>query len=459
MFRIYSTLSDKKELLPESRPLKFFVCGPTVYDDIHIGNGRTSIAFDIIARYLRSRDVEVFYLQNITDVDDKIIARAKEEGVAWDKIARDYEEAYYAVLKALGADAVTEFARATGHIPEIVKQVETLIAKGNVYKIEGDGWYFDLTTFPEYGKLARRTVEQAEDGVSRIDESDKKRNRGDFCVWKFSKPGEPVWETALGAGRPGWHIEDTAITEHYFGPQYDIHGGGIDIKFPHHEAEIAQQESASGLKPFVKIWMHAGLILMDGAKMSKSKGNFITMKDLLGKYPAETFRMAVLQQHYRSPMDWTDDLALQARKNLQSMAAFTSKLVLLNGKGGAKALDAGAYRARFHAAMEDDFNTPQALAVLFELMNDANQDIWGLSAASATEAILFMNESLASLGLVLQEPEIPEEVRAIAEAREEARRNKQFVHADELRGKILGLGYSLEDTPVGPLLLPKESGI
>ncbi|MEK7097892.1 MAG: cysteine--tRNA ligase, partial [Patescibacteria group bacterium] len=283
---IYDTLSGEKKPLPETggKPLRFFVCGPTVYDYIHIGNARTYSAFDTIVRYLRSRKIKVQYLQNITDIDDKIIKRALEEKKHIKTIANFYSRAYKQDMKSLKIISVNKYAPATRYIRQIVKQVQILTEKGLAYKIESEGYYFDISKFPEYGKLSRRTSEQAEDSVSRIDEGINKKNRGDFVLWKFSKQNEPVWKTPLGAGRPGWHIEDTAITEYFFGPQYDLHGGGIDLKFPHHEAEIAQQESASGKKPMVNIWMHAGTLLVRGEKMSKSAGNFITVRDFLKKY-------------------------------------------------------------------------------------------------------------------------------------------------------------------------------
>ncbi|MEK7195620.1 MAG: class I tRNA ligase family protein, partial [Patescibacteria group bacterium] len=251
--KIFNTLSGKKEPLPKApkQGLRLFVCGPTVYDYVHIGNARTFTVFDLFVRYLRGCGVKTYYLQNITDIDDKIISRAQKEGKNWKLISRKFEAVFRKNMKDLGNIFVDRYARATDFIPQIIKQVKTLIKKGCAYKIGGDGWYFDLKKFPEYGKLAHRTIEQAEDATSRIDSSGKKRNKGDFCLWKFSKPGEPSWKTDLGDGRPGWHIEDTAITESFFGPQYEMHGGGVDLRFPHHEAEIAQQESASGKKPFV----------------------------------------------------------------------------------------------------------------------------------------------------------------------------------------------------------------
>ncbi|KKU84749.1 MAG: Cysteinyl-tRNA ligase, partial [Parcubacteria group bacterium GW2011_GWA2_47_8b] len=305
---IHDTLSGKKEDLEkvaDNKKLRLFVCGPTVYDYIHIGNARTYIVFDNLVRYLRALGVKVFYLQNITDIDNKIIRRAAEENTNAKSLAKKYEKYYHEDEKALGIKSVTKYARATAHIKQIVRQIQTLIAKGHAYKID-DGYYFDISTFPEYGKLAKRTVNQAEDSVSRIDENVNKKNKGDFALWKFKKENEPSWKTPIGEGRPGWHIEDTAITERWFGPQYDIHGGAVDLKFPHHEAEIAQQEAASGKKPMVKVWMHSGFLVVGGEKMAKSSGNFVTVRDFLKQYPVEVLRYLVAAHHYRSPLDYSE---------------------------------------------------------------------------------------------------------------------------------------------------------
>ncbi|MEK7138029.1 MAG: class I tRNA ligase family protein, partial [Patescibacteria group bacterium] len=262
---------------PKGKPLRMFVCGPTVYDNPHIGNARTAVFFDAFVKYLRSTGIKVFHLVNVTDIDDKIIAKAKAEKTTFSKIADEYWNVYKKNMEGLVVTSTTKFAMATKYIPQIQKQVQTLLKKGFAYEIEKDGIYFDVSKFSDYGKLSRRTAEQAEDGVSRIDQSIKKRNKADFALWKFSFDDEPGWKSEWGRGRPGWHIEDTAITEYFFGSQYDIHGGGLDLKFPHHEAELAQQEAASGKKPFVKIWMHAGLLTLEGQKMSKSLGNFMTI--------------------------------------------------------------------------------------------------------------------------------------------------------------------------------------
>lgn len=457
MMHIYNTLSGEKEPFPRTRGrIKMFVCGPTVYNYIHTGNARTYMNFDIIVRYLRSRGYNIFYLQNITDVDDKIITRAAEEGVPWRTVSRKYEKIYKENLKALNIVSVNKYARATDHIRSIVRQVQTLIEKECAYLIPDDGWYFDLSKFADYGKLSRRTTEQAEDGVSRIDASDLKRNRGDFCLWKFSKPGEPVWKTSLGAGRPGWHIEDTAITEHYFGPQYDIHGAAIDLMFPHHEAEIAQQESASGKKPFVKIWMHCGFLVVGGDKMSKSKGNFMTAQEFLSRFPGNVFRMLVLSHHYRAPMDNAEESIMSAAKNISDMSAFVAKLKFVekNGRGSAT-FDLAPHEQRFHAAMEDDFNTPEAVAVIFGLMNEVNKQIWNLSGKDARAIRLWLFGILKMFGFKDIDAKIPLKIRRMARKREISRVNKQFTQSDALRKELEALGYIIEDTPLGPLALPR----
>ncbi len=456
--QIYDTLTGKKETLkkPLFRSLKMFVCGPTVYDHPHIGNARTFTAFDIIARYIRARGFKLFYLQNITDIDDKIIKKAQDENVSWEVIKQRYEDIYKQNLKDLNITSITEFAKATDYIPQIIKQVQTLIKKGYAYKIEGEGWYFDLSKFADYGKLAKRTASQATDGTTRIDNIDKKRNAGDFCLWKFSKENEPSWQAEFGAGRPGWHIEDTAITESFFGPQYDLHGGAIDLKFPHHEAEIAQQESASGKKPFVKTWMHAGFLNLVGEKMSKSLGNFITITELLKKHSGDVFRMMVLSHHYRAPMDYGDELVVTAQKNLNDIKSFLLKLTKVQNAKEALKFDVSPYEKEFTAAMDDDFNSPKALATIFNVMNAVNKQIWQLSTAQAKHIHTFIAGWLTKLGISSLDIEIPQEIEKLANERELYRSSKQFTQSDALRKQIDALGYLVEDTPVGPIVLPKN---
>ena len=429
---IFDTLSGEKKELPTGREIKMFVCGPTVYDYPHIGNARTFVFFDMFAKYLRSTGIKLTYLQNITDIDDKIIQKAKDEGTSWREVSKKYEEIYRANLEALGMDTQhMQFARATDYVPEIIAQVKHLHEKGFSYLIEGDGWYFDISKYAGYGELAHRTVQQAEDGVTRIDDSSKKKNAGDFCLWKLSDdPTLQLGDDGLGAGRPGWHIEDTAITEKFFGPQYDIHGGAIDLKFPHHEAERAQQEAASGKLPFVNFWMHAGFLTIDGKKMSKSLGNFMTVDDLLTKMTPDEFRMMLLMHHYRSPLDYTEQAVKMAK---DSIHYFMVRVQNLKNQAASNENE-----KEFEEAMNDDFNTPRALATL----------------RSCTDPAVIA-KNLASLGINIT-VNIPPDVQVLLQKRELSRASKQFEQSDALRKEIEGLGYIVEDTPVGPLVLPKN---
>src|SRR3989344_3707887 len=331
--KILNTLTgQKEEFLPiNGKNVGMFVCGPTVYDSSHIGHARTYIIFDVIAKYLRHKGYKVNFVMNITDIDDKIIDRAKEQNKTWGEIAEFYEKEFMEDIESLGINSINEFAKATSHIDEIIKQIKTLLKRGYAYQNE-DGIYFDISKFKDYGKLAGRTAGQAEDAVSRIDESIDKRNKGDFALWKFSKKGlpaqagEPDWNSPWGFGRPGWHIEDTAISEKYLGRQYEIHCGAQDLIFPHHEAEIAQQEAASGKKPFVKYWLHSGFVIINGQKMSKSLKNFITIRDLLKEYTPEAIRFMTLNAYYRSPIDYKDDLIKQSEAGIQRIRELINKL-------------------------------------------------------------------------------------------------------------------------------------
>ena len=466
MLRLWNTLSREKEPLPDRKELRLFVCGPTVNDYAHIGHARTYIFFDFLARYLRAQGRDVFYLQNITNIDDKIIRRAAEEGKKAADVADFFMEAYLADMAALGigmsADGKEKaekiiYAPATKFIPQIAAQVERLAQKGFAYRIEGDGWYFDIAKFAGYGKLSGRTALQAEDSVSRIDESVGKRNKGDFCLWKFSKPGEPEWPAPqIGAGRPGWHIEDTAISEFYFGPQYEIHGGGVDLKFPHHEAEIAQQESASGKAPFVRIWMHTGALLVDGRKMSKSLGNFVTIRGFLEKYGANVLRWIAFTHHYRSPIDYTEESAAQAAHTLDGIASFLAKLGFL--AEGARAGTAEPLKPLKEAEekLEDDLNVPQALAGALAFASELQPALWNIPREEAAAALSQFRRFFGMFGFdFAPPPEIPENARKLAAERDEFRGNKQFDKADALRRKINGLGFDIEDTPKGPFLWPQ----
>jgi len=463
MLKVYNTPSRKKEIFKPKKEKKvnLFVCGPTVYDFSHIGHARTYIVFDMIVKYLRQRDFGVFYLQNITDIDDKIIKRAKEKKIPPQKLARDFEKEYLKDMKSLKIDSVTKYARATDHIKEIISQVKRLFKKGYAYQIK-DGVYYDISQFKDYGKLSRRTALQAEDAVSRVDEAKEKRNKGDFCLWKFSKPGEPKWPSPWGAGRPGWHIEDTAITEKYFGPQYDIHGGARDLIFPHHEAEIAQMEAISGKSPLVKYWLHSGLLTVRGQKMAKSLGNFITIRDFLKRNPSRTLRFFVIKAHYRSSIDYNEKLLSQAKKELERIDEFISKLKeqgTKNKKQGVENLILKTEK-EFKNAMDDDFNTPEAIAVIFKLVNKGNTLIAQnkLSSADTADILGFLRKIDKVLGLELEIGSIRYKItvteklklKDLIETREKYRKKGQWKLADEIRRKIKKIGYLVEDTKAGP---------
>lgn len=488
---IYNSLSGKKEKLVKPRagkPLRLFVCGPTVYDSPHLGHMRTAVAFDIIVRFLRSRGFDIVYLQNITNVDDKIIARARGLKKNPFAFASHFEKEYYGAMRAFHVDSVDIYARASNFIPHIISQIKKLIRKGYAYEIPDDGYYFDISKFADYGKLSRRTALQAEDSISRIDEGVKKRNKGDFCLWKFTDianntnkrritrikypyrlriiNSEPAWETELGFGRPGWHIEDTAITESFFGVQYDLHGGGIDLKFPHHEAEIAQQEAASEKKPFVRFWMHVGSLVLNGKKMSKSLKNFISTDKFLKNYgsndeeAANMFRMIALNHHYRSPVDFTNALADSSLSSYRNISEFLLKLEFLRKRAGIGEKKKKIFSKReiacaekeFIKKMEDDFNTLEAMGVIFKIINKIQARVWELPRSEAASLSNLLFQLLQVFGFTFEKARIPKEIRGFVKKRELYRRNKQFMQADALRKRIQGLGYEVEDTPIGPFI-------
>jgi cysteinyl-tRNA synthetase len=461
--KLYNTLTRQIE---EFQPLKqksvnMFVCGPTVYDYIHIGNARTFVVFDAVAKYLRFREFDVKYLQNITDVDDKIITRAKEQGEDPDDYAKKYEREFYIDVKNLGINGVSQYARATDHIDAIIKQVQALLDKNYAYEIS-DGIYFDIKKFPEYGKLSGRTELQAEDSVSRIDENPEKRDPRDFVLWKRSKPDEPTWQSPWFPGRPGWHIEDTAITETYFGPQYDLHGGGQDLIFPHHEAEIAQQEAASGKIPFVKYWMHPGFLVNKSTKMSKSKGNFATAREVLKQYPKEVLRLYFLSSHYRSPLDYNTETLQQAQASIDRITEFLDRLKFYENKNAEAHKfdqDVGGEANKAHQdiidALDEDFNTPKALGILFEFIRLGNQYIHEnkLDFHFAKRVMHVLDIFSNIFGIIpLDNDSIPHEVLTLVQQRQTAKMAKNFEKADEVREKIEELGYSIDDTPYGPLV-------
>lgn len=435
-----------------------FVCGPTVYDYSHIGHARTYIAFDVVARYLRHKEFRVDYLQNITDLDDKIIMRASETGVTPQKLALEMERAYREDMEALNVHSVNNYARATAYIDAIIAQINLLIRRDFAYEADGNV-YYDILKFPKYGELSGQKLEKLYKGV-RVESDPAKRHPYDFALWKLSKPGEPKWPSPWGFGRPGWHIEDTAITDSLFGPQYDIHGGARDLIFPHHECEIAQMEAASGKSPMVQYWMHTGFLNVDSAKMSKSLGNFITIRDFLKSHEPAALRMVIISTQYRSPIDFTEKVALQAQEQLRRLREFAGRVAIAMEKPLANNKDdkSGTLVAKAHdefmARMDDDFNTPNALATLAVFIRTAYPMLekGTISQQGASKIMDFLKTVDDIFGLDLfsiNGEEIPETVKRLANDREKARKDKKWQESDRLRSEISKLGYTVDDTPQG----------
>lgn len=446
---IYSTLTRSKEdfVTINDNRVNLFVCGPTVYDDAHIGHGRTYISFDTIKRYLEYKGYAVFYIQNVTDIDDKIINRSKESGIPADELARKFEKRYREDMAKLNVNGVNLFARATDHVPEILDQIQRLIDKGYAYETE-DGVYFEIDKFPEFGKLSNRNVEELES--HRDIAKTTKKNPQDFALWKKREGvDEPTWPSPWGDGRPGWHIEDTAITEYYFGPQYDAHGGGLDLIFPHHEAEITQMEAVSGKAPMVKFWLHTGFLNVNGEKMSKSLHNFITIRELLEDWDAETFRFFVLSTHYRSPIDFSKDSLHQSERSLDRIRKYYAQLDVEVGDEKFECDALAPHMKEFFDSMDDDFNTPKAIAAIFGLINDTKNELDSYSAEDKIAIKAFLDEAAHILGVSFETEKVSagsdELLNLISEVRSELRANKQYELSDKIRDNLQSLGYEIND--------------
>ncbi|MCX7695351.1 MAG: cysteine--tRNA ligase [Caloramator sp.] len=458
--KVFNTMTRQKEDFVTVEPgvVKMYVCGPTVYNFFHIGNARTFIVFDTIRRYLEYRGYQVKFIQNFTDIDDKMIKRANEEGVTVKDVAEKYINEYYKDADALNLKRATVNPRATEYINEIIKFVKDLEDKGFAYAVDGDV-YFDTTKFKEYGKLSHQSIEDLEAGA-RIEVDERKRNPMDFALWKAKKEGEPAWESPWGEGRPGWHIECSTMACSLLGETIDIHGGGADLVFPHHENEIAQSEARNG-KPFARYWMHAAYLNVNNQKMSKSLNNFFTAREILEKYDAEVIRMFMLSGHYRNPINFSLDLLEQAKAGLEriynSIANLEHVIEVSNydtikeeEKAFSSKLD--EYKNRFIEVMDDDFNTADAISVIFDMVRDINSNINLESSKEIAKKALNLIRELGSPLAILQKntkESLDEEIEKLIEERQKARKEKNFALADKIRDDLKARGIILEDTPQG----------
>ncbi len=466
--KLFNTMTRKKEEFVPITPgeVKMYACGPTVYNFIHVGNARPIIVFDVLRRYFEYRGQKVTYVQNFTDVDDKIINRAREEGVSDQEISEKYIEEYFTDAHGLGVHDATIHPKATENIPQIIEIIETLIEKGYAYAVSGDVYYRTLK-FEGYGKLSHQPLEELQAGA-RIDVNDIKEDPMDFALWKGAKEGEPYWESPWGRGRPGWHIECSAMSNRYLGKTIDLHCGGQDLQFPHHENEIAQSEAANGCQ-FVNCWLHNGFLNIDNKKMSKSEGNFFTVREAAKVYGYEPIRFFMLSAHYRSPLNYSRESLTQAQSALERLDTALSNLEFLGEKGAGGDLKPeemafvstfDGYRTRFHEAMDDDLNTADAIGVLFELVRGVNTAVEKEPTAALAKACLGMIlEFTQVLGILYHRKKadsLDAQVEAMIEARQEARKSKNFAEADRIRDELLAMGIELMDTPQGVKWKKKE---
>ena len=447
--KLYNTLSGRlEEFVPaDADEVKMYVCGVTPYSSTHVGHALSYVVFDTLRRYLEYTGYKVRHVQNFTDVDDKIIQRAQESGVSEDELVDEFIGDYFHAMDALNIQRASEYPRATREIPRILDAIAGLIDRGHAYPAAGDV-YFRVTSKDDYGKLSHRTLDSMIAGA-RIQVDENKEHPMDFVLWKGAKPGEPSWESPWGPGRPGWHIECTAMSLEYLGEQLDIHGGGQDLVFPHHENEIAQSECYTGAKPFSRYWMHNGLLQLGSDKMSKSLGNLVSVADALEEFSADAMRLYFLSSHYRSPLAYSDEGAAAVERSLERV-----RHALTPGNGSGPQVDAAEHRARFTAAMEDDLNTPQAVAVLFDLARDINR---GRDAGQGIEdAQSTLRELGDVLGLTFSERVSSASELAAApfidllvSVRTELRAARQFALADQIRDSLAEQGVALEDSAQG----------
>ena len=457
--KLYNTMTNKKEeFIPlHQKQVRMYVCGPTVYNYFHLGNARPFIIFDVLRRFLQYKNYEVKYIQNFTDVDDKIINTAKEEGITSKALSERYIAEYFADAHALGICDADVHPKVSDHIEDIIEMISDLIEKGYAYQVNGNV-YYRVSAFAEYGKLSGQSPEDLLSGA-RIEISEEKENPLDFALWKKYKEGEPYWESPWGRGRPGWHIECSVMSKKYLGETIDIHGGGQDLVFPHHENEIAQSEAASG-KPFVKYWMHNGYINVDNVKMSKSLGNFFMVRDILKHFDPEVVRLFILSVHYRNPLNFSDVSLNQSQSALERL--YNVKNDLIFRLAHVETIDSSAQETlwlrelrdminEFESAMEDDLNTANAVSILFEMAKLINTHVTdATSEASLKQAYELFMLPAGILGLLAKKQELPdEEIRMLIEERQLARKNKDFRRSDEIRDQLKNQNIVLEDTREG----------
>jgi len=449
--KIFNTLSGKKEeFVPQDAEVKMYVCGVTPYSEAHIGHAMSYIIFDVIRRYLKFSGYRLKFVQNFTDIDDKIIDRANKRGIPAAELAQQYSESFMEDMDALNVSRADFYPRATGEIDKIIEVVQGLINRGYAYET-GGSVYFRVRKVDDYGKLAHRTLDSMMAGA-RIEIDEDKEHPMDFTLWKASKPGEPSWTSPWGEGRPGWHIECSAMSLKYLGETIDIHGGGQDLIFPHHENEIAQSEGFTGKKPFAKYWMHNGLLQFGEDKMSKSLGNLITIKDALKDYGADTIRLFVLNSHYRSPLKYSLE-AFQAADGAADRLRRTVERE--DNTSNTNKLDPEPYRRMFIEAMDDDFNTPQALASLFDLARAINQAAdYGTDITEAKKVLTDLAQDVFGLKLEAASYEDNPEIQKLITERQIYRKEKRWKEADAVREKLTALGVAVEDTPTGAKITP-----
>ncbi len=457
--KVFNTLIRRKQTFEpmHGKQVKMFVCGQTTYDDAHVGHAKTYVQFDIIVRWLKHLGYDVYYVQNITDVDDKLIKRAQEKGVEPLSLSKHYSGRFLKDMEALKVKRNVDLFPATSdYIPQMIDQIGILVEKGYAYDVMGNV-YYDVTKFKDYTKLSRMSIDELK--KHRIEPDPRKRNSFDFALWKREEPGELAWDSPWGKGRPGWHIEDTAMTVTIFGPQYDLHGGASELIFPHHTNEIAQAEAATGKKPFVKYWLHTGVLNIKGEKMSKSLKNFVTIKDVLSRYQPEVLRLYYASTHYRKPMEFDEEDLERPKAELAYLYNTLRNIKHAASRTGKTSEEVETLLAkterRFAEAMNNDFNTHLAFTHLYGLAREVNKIVskQKINWEQAEKVAQTLRELGGIFGILEEEvtigEELPEEVEKLIEQREEARKGKHWEAADRLRQKIKSLGYLLEDTSEG----------